>query len=253
MISDTVMALETKFSRLARQQHLVPETIWETGPDAIRVWTRDSDSGNALRIFISAGIHGDEPCGPEALLQFLETHELSRACHWAIAPILNPWGLKNGKRENASGIDLNRDFLQKQSEEIRAITQWWENQNQGCDLHLSLHEDWETDGLYLYEINTGKLLPLGERILHNLPDFIPRQIKGPVDGHDLSAPGLILHEPEPDEAFGWPEAIWLAKRSPILSITLEAPGQISRHERTACLLASLTAAVSEAESIPRSD
>lgn len=240
---------EGAFTRIAELQGLRPEAIWESETDAVSIWTRPSNSALATRIYISAGIHGDEPCGPEALLRFLELHPLSWSLDWVIAPTLNPSGLRRGSRENADGIDLNRDFFRKQSGEIRALTHWWECQDRGCDLHLSLHEDWETTGFYLYEINTGERSSLAGKILASLQGIVPIESCGPVDGHELSAPGLILHEPEPDEKFGWPEAIWLVRNFPALSITVEAPGRISGDDRIAGLVSSLVAAVVEADSL----
>ncbi len=249
MMADPLTTFEIALARIANRQGLSAEVIWESGVDAIRIWTRPSTSAFAPRIFLSAGIHGDEPCGPDALFRFLELHELSPSCEWVIAPVLNPSGLRRGIRENGEGIDLNRDFFRQESGEVRALINWWKRQNRGCDLHFSLHEDWETAGLYLYEINTGGIGGLAENILNLIREIVPLEVAGPVDGHQLSAPGLILHAPEPDEEFGWPEAIWLARHYPVLSITFEAPGKMPRGCRTAGLLTALAAAVEEAERI----
>lgn len=244
-----VINFEERFAEVAAGQGLVPELIWESGEEAIHLWTRSSATAPAPVIFLSAGIHGDEPCGPEALLHLLELHPLSTAFEWVIAPLLNPSGMKKGTRENKDGIDLNRDFYRRESGEVKAFTKWWEQRSGGCDLHLSLHEDWETTGLYLYEINTGRITSFAGNVLDSIREIVLLEDGGPVDGHELSAPGLILHAPEPDEEFGWPEAIWMAKRYPLLSLTLEAPGGVARGFRKAGLLTALTAAVIEAESM----
>ncbi len=249
MIADPVTTYEIEFARIADRQGLSAELIWESGVDAIRIWTRPSTSAFAPRIYLSAGIHGDEPCGPDALFRFLELHELSPSCEWVIAPVLNPSGLRRGTRENRDGIDLNRDFFRQKSGEVRALIDWWESQGRGCDLHLSLHEDWETSGLYLYEINTGGIGSLAEKILASIQEIVPLESSALVDGHELNAPGLILHSPDPDEEDGWPEAIWLARKFPSLSITFEAAGRIPRGYRTAGLVTALVAAVEEAEAL----
>ncbi len=243
MISSGSTAFYEAFSKVAAFQDLKAEIIWASDSDSISIWTRASYSLFAPRIYISAGIHGDEPCGPDALLRFLELHPLSWSCDWVIAPSLNPTGLRQGTRENAAGIDLNRDFLRRESGEVRALINWWECQDRACDLHLSLHEDWEASGFYLYEINTGGIGSLAGPILGAVQEVVPLESSGPVDGHELSAPGLILHSPDPDEEEGWPEAIWLAKRSPVLSVTFEAPGRDARDRRTMSLVSALRAAL----------
>jgi len=147
-------------------------------------------------------------------------------------------------RENSDGIDLNRDFLRRQSREIQALTQWWEQQKQFCELHLSLHEDWEANGFYFYTIDTGNEPCLAECIRRSLPASITLQEQGPVDAHLLDAPGLIIHAPIPDEPEGWPEAIWLARRWPVKSYTFEAPGAFTPDQRTKALHTALASAVS---------
>lgn len=247
MMSADLNAFQEAFSRVAALQGLKPGIIWESGSDSISIWTRASNPPFAPRIYISAGMHGDEPCGPDALLRFLDLHPLSWSFDWVIAPALNPTGLRHGTRENAEGIDLNRDFLRRESGEIRALINWWECQDRGCDLHLSLHEDWETSGFYLYEINTGKMESLAGTILGEIKREVPLECSGPIDGHELTAPGLILHEPAPDEEEGWPEAIWLVRNFPVLSITFEAPGRDGRENRTMSLVSALRAALSRVE------
>src|ERR1700679_3493778 len=58
-------------------------------------------------IYLSAGIHGDEPAPPLALLSMFEAGDFDDRATWFICPLLNPDGMANGTRENASGIDLN--------------------------------------------------------------------------------------------------------------------------------------------------
>ena len=72
------------------------------------------------RIYLSSGIHGDEPAGPLAM------HDLVRRDSWpenaeiVLFPCLNPTGFRNNSRENAEGIDLNRDYLSLRASETRA-------------------------------------------------------------------------------------------------------------------------------------
>src|SRR5205085_2946935 len=75
---------------------------------------RAAQSGDPIRIGIFAGIHGDEPAGTHALVEFLQliTREPSIADDYLIRayPICNPTGFREGTRENQAGADLNREF-----------------------------------------------------------------------------------------------------------------------------------------------
>ncbi|MDP0500074.1 MAG: succinylglutamate desuccinylase/aspartoacylase family protein [Verrucomicrobiota bacterium JB022] len=239
------------FEATAAQRGLVGETVVETAVGPIRIWQTPGEVVDGCRGFISAGIHGDEPAGPLALLDYLRRHELPTHRSWVIAPALNPTGLVAGTRENHAGIDLNRDFLQQRSAEAKALVAWWQRQSASCVFHLSLHEDWEAQGLYLYALNTSSNTCFAQTLAERLGRHIRLQTTGPVDDHLLAAPGLILHEPEPDEPQGWPEAIWLVKRAPTVSYTLEAPGAFTPAERVEALRTGLALALEldqEAES-----
>lgn len=248
--SDLVTRFERRFARAAAAHGLERQVIGRTGGDDLAFWTRGPRSGGRTRVFLSSGIHGDEPCGPLAMLEFLKSSPLPEDCEWILAPTLNPSGLRAGTRENAEGIDLNRDFFRRRSEEVNAVIDWWSRRDPVPLVHLSLHEDWEAEGFYLYEINTGDRAPLGARIVNRIGGLFPMQRRGPVDDHELSGPGLILHAPEPDDREGWPEAIWLAKNHPVLSLTFEAPGTYGTRLRRTGLRAALAATVRRV-SVPR--
>ena len=69
-------------------------------------------SGTEARILLTAGLHGDEPAGPEAALRFAEglSPRLAQRCQFLILPCLNPHGYVHNTRENESGLDCNREF-----------------------------------------------------------------------------------------------------------------------------------------------
>ena len=96
-------------------------------------------------IYLSSGIHGDEPSGPQALFGLLNEDFFDDRFHWLICPVLNPAGLEAGTRENLGGIDLNRDYCLCESEEVSSHIAWLEKQVIP-QLFVSLHEDWESSG-----------------------------------------------------------------------------------------------------------
>ncbi len=198
--------------------------------------------GPAPRVYLSAGIHGDEPAGPLALMDLLRERFFDDRFTWTLCPLLNPAAWDAGTRENPGGIDLNRDYRQPRSREVRAHRDWLEAQPAN-DLYLSLHEDWEANGFYLYEINTTTLHSLAETILDAVEAVIPRETGSRIDGHETAAPGLIHHRPEADEPEYWPEAIFHLKRYPHLSYTFETPSARDLVTRTAALKLATQAAI----------
>jgi len=96
--------------------------------------------GPRPRLYLSTGIHGDEPAPPLALLRLIERGFFDRRAHWFLCPLINPAGLARGTRENADGLDLNRDYKDCRSAEIRAHIAWLERQPP-FDFTMCLHED----------------------------------------------------------------------------------------------------------------
>lgn len=199
-------------------------------------------SPDCPRILVSAGIHGDEPAGTLALLEFLEKDGFSDAFEWLVFPALNPYGLLAGTRENGEGRDVNRDFKRCRStescfyiEQLQAFDRF--------DLHLCLHEDWEYDKAYLYELNSGTSPSIAPHLLEVTDRCIGLLDAPLIDGHAPTAPGFIHHEIIPDEPEGWPEAIYLTNRYNLLSYTLETPSQVELARRVDCMLSFMDAAL----------
>ena len=81
------------------------------------------------RVMIVGGIHGDEFSSISVTLKWmniLDKHH-SGLFHWRFIPALNPDGLlsKKSQRQNANGVDLNRNFPTSDWEEL-AIPYWRE-------------------------------------------------------------------------------------------------------------------------------
>lgn len=101
-------------------------------------------------VALSAGVHGDEPAAPWALLELFERSELSDRYAIRIWPCTNPTGFANGTRENAEGVDVNRSFGRGgQTPEARAIVT--ANRDRKYVLSIDLHEDCDAEGFYCYE------------------------------------------------------------------------------------------------------
>ncbi|HEY1977895.1 MAG TPA: succinylglutamate desuccinylase/aspartoacylase family protein [Candidatus Baltobacteraceae bacterium] len=107
-------------------------------------------------IALSAGVHGDEPAGPWALLDLVEDGALDERFAYRIWPCTNPSGFEAGTRESAEGVDVNRTFGRGgQSPEARAVVT--ANRDRKFVLSLDLHEDCDASGFYCYEYGGGKI------------------------------------------------------------------------------------------------
>lgn len=151
------MNLEVYQERLkdaARRAGFSLSIYGSVGEHSLPVLERDSDTDKPA-IYVAAGVHGDEPAGPMAVLDLLRRRRFPDNFRYVIFPLVNPTGLMAGTRENAEGIDLNRDYgLEPRSRETRAQQAWIADRQ--FDLVLCLHEDDEGTGFYIYEHIRGE-------------------------------------------------------------------------------------------------
>lgn len=219
-----------EFAEAALRQGFQAAVLLDTEDGPMMAWERE---GAGSLVYASAGIHGDEPAGPLALLEMMETGCFSNQNHWLICPALNPGGLAMGRRENRDGVDLNRDYFQQNTQEVVAHVQWLKR-SRVPDVFVSLHEDWETEGFYFYEINLLEDQPQrAAEMLEAVSGIFAPESGVEIDGHEPRAAGWIYHGAEADLPNEWPEAIFLAKQGCPLSFTFETPSQADLAKRVA--------------------
>ena len=172
---------------------------------------------NLPLVYLSTGVHGDEPAGPESLLYLLEKGLLDKELSFYICPMLNPLGFELGTRENAQGKDLNRDYFHLKNAEVLGHVKWLEKQMSKAvpDLFISLHEDWESEGFYFYEINLvdneSTSLKRYDHMVKKIEAVMPMEQAELIDDHEIRELGWIYHHSEADFIECWPEAIYMAK------------------------------------------
>jgi len=193
------------------------------------------------RIYISAGIHGDEPAGPLAALKLLQENNWPPDAEIFFLPCLNPVGFTLNKRENADGIDLNRDYRNPQAAETRAHIAWLERQLK-FDLYLCLHEDWESHGFYLYEQNPDSKISLAEKMIEAVQKVCPIDLSAIIEER-AAQNGIVRPNISPQERPLWPEALWLITQKSRQGYTLEAPSDFPLNTRVAALAAAVNAAL----------
>lgn len=225
----------------ARRFGWTPE--WLAGPSHLQLLAlRRAGAGAACRVYLSTGIHGDEPAGPLAARQLLEDDAWPAACELRLCPCLNPTGFATGRRENAHGIDLNRDYRDPVTQEVRAHTTWLERQP-AFEMAICLHEDWEANGFYLYELNPDGLPSLADTMVAAASRVCPIDTAAIIDGRESSGAGIIRPQLDPSQRPQWPEAFYLLTHKTRLSYTLEAPSDFPLPVRVAALTAAVVAGV----------
>jgi protein MpaA len=196
-------------------------------------------SNPGKRIYISTGIHGDEPAGPLSALQLLQENDWPANADIWLCPCLNPTGFALNTRENTKGIDLNRQYLNPTAEETVAHIAWLERQP-AFDVCMCLHEDWESAGFYLYELNPDHRPSFARAIVNRVAEACPIDMSPVIEDRPASG-GIINPSVDPRSRPQWPEAFYLFTHKTRLSYTLEAPSDFELSTRIAALVAGVRA------------
>lgn len=186
------------------------------------------------RVCLSAGIHGDEPAGVEALLTLLESPDLYEPFlphfDFTLFPCINPSGYEHDTRTNSQGFDLNRKFDKKRPpKEVSLIRGVLEAKK--FVLSMEFHEDVDTDGFYLYELKRVKPY-WGEAIIQEVAEFCPINLREEIEGMPSSG-GIIRRSAEQvlNRKKDWPQAIYQFRKGTPHTITSETPITLPLQDR----------------------
>lgn len=145
----------------------------------------DPASADPIRIGIFAAIHGDEPAGALAAVQFLR--ELAAHPQWAegfhlqIYPICNPTGFEDNTRLSRRGVDLNREFWKDCAEaEVRLLED--ELRSSHFSGLIQLHADDTSDGIYGFVRGHTLTENLLRPALREAGKILPRNRAATIDG-----------------------------------------------------------------------
>jgi len=238
-----IRAVLREIETAAQQHGWTSETFGRQGEFNLLALHRPSspDTRPSSRIYLSAGIHGDEPAGPLAALHLLQENRWPANAELWFYPCLNPIGFVLNRRENADGRDLNRDYRHLETTEVRAHIAWLQHQPQ-FDLCLCLHEDWESHGFYVYELNPENRPSLAEAMMARIAEVCP--IDPSVFIEDRPARGGIIRPNlDPHTRPQWAEAFYLIVNKTRLSYTLEAPSDFPLTTRVNALVTGVNAAL----------
>jgi protein MpaA len=177
------------------------------------------------RLYISAGIHGDEPAGPLAVRELIRRNSWPDTLEVWACPCLNPTGFPLNRRENIHGKDLNRQYLHFEAGEVRAHVAWLKRQPR-FDICLCLHEDWEANGFYLYELNPDGRPSHADAIIKAVAGVCPIDAAPIIEGRPALG-GIIRPSADPLCRPQWPEAFYLLVNQSRHTYTLEAPSDFA--------------------------
>lgn len=234
--------LVQRFELAARAQAFRYEVFGTVGGCPLVALTKRT-SGPRPRLYLSSGIHGDEPAPPLALLEMIEAGVFNHRANWFICPLLNPSGFSGSHRENGDGLDLNRDYKDLRAAETRAHIQWLQRQP-NFDTTICLHEDWESTGFYLYELNPMNRPTHADRMIAAASRVCPIDPATVIDGREIAEPGIIRPVADPLLRENWPESIYLRAHHTTLTYTLESPSSLPLPQRIAVLRAAVESVIS---------
>jgi hypothetical protein len=197
--------------------------------------------GAHRNIYLSSGIHGDEPAGPVAIRRLVEEDLWPECFNYWVIPCLNPAGFRCNTRENGQGRDVNRDYAALATDEARAHVEWLSRQP-SFEVGIVLHEDWESDGFYLYELNPDCRASLAPAMVERVASVCPVDLAERIDGREASG-GMIRFTGRIPERVDWPEALYLVHHKTRLSYTLEAPSDFHLPVRVDALVTAVRAAL----------
>ena len=138
-----------------------------------------------IRIGLFAGIHGDEPEGIYASVNFLvlleKNPELARGYCFFVYPVCNPTGYEDNTRQSRRGRDLNREFWNNTSEpEVQLLqSELWSHAFHGL---VALHSDDTSHGMYGFVKGATLTRNLLDPALHAAAEVLPRNDLPLIDG-----------------------------------------------------------------------
>ena len=142
-----------------RERHFIIREIGYTGKNnEYPMFSIILNKNNSKKtVCFSAGIHGEEPAGPLAILEFLRTFDYKKykSIKIIIFPVANPHGFDRGIRRNFLNKDLNGHFCNKKlSGENKILYNFIKDEN--IFFFHALHEDEEEKRFYLYLFEKNK-------------------------------------------------------------------------------------------------
>lgn len=221
--------LIARWRAVAKKTGLTMRRYWK-GQDYSHYYLSTKRLPRDGAVYLSAGIHGDEPGATEGLIAWAEKNtRVLKSRPFLIVPCINPWGLVNNSRTDGMRQDLNRCFQNDDVPEIAALKKVINGRRYA--LTMTLHEDYDGVGIYLYELK-DQLPYWGEALLRAASPHVPADTRPMIEGREALG-GIV--RPELDmsifETMGLPEAVSLKLAGCPRVFTIETPSEYSLDRR----------------------
>ena len=143
------------------------------------------------------------------MLQMLQADEWPAGLDYRLCPCLNPTGFLFNSRENADRKILNRDYRHLETGEVAAHIRWLERQP-AFDAAFCLHEDWEAEGFYLYDVNRSPRPSLAAGMVGAAAAACPIDLSPVIEGRAAEG-GIIRPSRNPPAGPGGPRRFGCCK------------------------------------------
>lgn len=231
-----------RWRKVARASGLRMEAFSQSGGFPLFFLEAARPPANAPAIYFSAGIHGDEAAATEGLLSWAEKNPpILKTIRPLIFPCLNPWGLVHNNRLDERGRDLNRCYGKRKPRRVRDQIEVMGKRT--FDLALTLHEDYDAHGIYIYEVASRKPY-WAEKLLAAASAHLPADSRVKIEGRSAKN-GIVRRKISPDLMPDWPEAFLLHFGHSARTFTIETPSEMDIALRVAAHVAVLETAVAE--------
>lgn len=190
-------------------------------------------------IYLSAGIHGDEPAATEACLSWVTTtRRIPDDYNVMIFPCLNPWGLVNNSRLDEEARDLNRTYHDDAVPQTAAHKAALAGRRFALAMHL--HEDYDARGAYIYELRVARPY-WADAMLEAASRHVPVDTRRNIDGRSCRN-GILRRVVDLDEMPLHPEAFTLYFHHASRLFTVETPSEAHIDSRIAAHVAMIECA-----------
>lgn len=215
-----VTHLLQRWRAVARAARMELQVIHETA--GFPVYFLTSPKISPRPFYLSSGVHGDEAASALGLLEWAErSTPWLRGADLVCVPIFNPVGLALNTRADADGQDLNRMFDHPTHPHITG----WQKAMAPFRPRLAvcLHEDYDAQGLYAYELNRDPKLRLAELCLSQAESILPRDPRRTIEGRPARA--AIIRRRRIPMFENLPEAVALYQAGTSCTLTFELPSE----------------------------